>query len=217
MFSQKSLPLSQEARRNNDLLQPSHKPLRHHPPFLLYHRSCLLDHRVPYSLLRQQMGDLDHPLRPPNPTNKLQGLKEALLYPLSRQTWNVLRAGMAHPPCNNHHQPSYYKIAACLDTIARHHCLRSRNINTSRNPRKASLTLPTLLTSLSRALLCRPSIKLALRPCRFLPLIPVGCRACLRKTNNNTLALHHCSRRGSRDRRTLFHLCHSKSLRHHPI
>ena len=76
--------MSQEARPNNDLPRPNHKPLPPHPPFLLCHRSCLLDRPAPYSLLPQRTGAPDHHLRPPNPANRLRE-QMVLLYLLYRR------------------------------------------------------------------------------------------------------------------------------------
>lgn len=202
MSSQRNLRLSQEARRNNDLPRPNHKPLPPLHPFLLCHRSCLLDHRALYSRLPQRTAALDHRLRPQNPTSSLREQK-VLLYLLYRQVWNVLGAGMDHPPCNNRRRRSRCRIIACRDTIVRLPFLLSLNSHISRDHLKASLTL-LLLNLLSKDIRYRLSIKVARPSCRCLPPIRVECQACLRKTSNNTLVLRHYSKHGNKDRRRIY-------------
>lgn len=211
MSSQRNLQLSQEARRNNDLPRPNHKPLPPLHPFLRCHRSCLLDHQAPYSRLLQRTAALDHHLHPRNPTSRLREQK-VLLYLLYRQVWNVLRAAMDLPPCNNRHQSSRCRIIACRDTTVRLPFHLSLNSHFSRDRLKASLTL-LLLNLLSKDIRYRLSIKLARPQCRCLPPIRVECQACPRRANNNTLVLRRYSKHGNKDRLQIY-LCRHRSPHH---
>lgn len=138
-----------------------------------------------------------------------------LLYLPYRRVWNVLRADMALPPCNNRHQRNLCRIIACRDTIVRLPFLPSLNSHISRGHLKASRTL-VLLNLRSRGILYRLSIKLAHHLCRCPPPTRVGCPACLHKISNNMLVLHY-SKHGNKARRKPYLLHHSRSHHHHLI
>lgn len=161
------------------------------------------------------MAALDHHLLPQSRTNRPRE-QTVLLYLLYRRGSNALPASMALPLRNNRHQRSRSRIIECRDTTVRLPSLLSLNSHISRDHLKASLMV-LLLNLRSKDIRYRLSIRLARHPCPCPPPIRAECRACLLKINNNTLALHHYSKHGSKDRRRQYLRRHSRRPHHRPI